>query len=1573
MFYRLLEKFFEIIVKLPVNAFTGKNMKYEGLIEQESSKEYGAYGHVTAHYGVFEEQTGGHLHYHGLLFGAWNVRVFQLWCHSPECAKIFQQLIDSHISCQIPSELKNPNNRPKVNANINQPYPDAADVEFEGKKLASVLNHHRHSATCWKNFVRKCRLALPQPQAQKTFITEICADVKGNPVRKHTQSKSGEEIISPPPKRGDNVFSVKDLRVIAHRLCRVDAFETMMVDFELLTTALIRCNTSVQVLFTQSQAKAAAFYIASYMSKHPFQLQTIIPLILQAQEQFKKYGSTADDAGTALRKAKNILQKIINKHGILEVSDQQATAAVLGFSSYISSHNFSFVEPWKAVIKHCELYPEVVNDDEDIDDQGIDEAVDDDAHEDINNTLIQLEMDPDTHKAFCISALDRYINRGNELQKYSMYIYSLAIGHRRRPKKRKSGTNPKGAGRPENPIFDYDCDSFPAKRHHQIMRSCPSIPRISGKHPPAYPGDKPKPDASYSKTRSWRKKAKQFVEFYSLLFLPFDKNFKLIAPYHEILPWNEDTSWDKFWTVFNNFEISEKFYHRAVWFIFHNMVDNMRQRKEERKLITAWRFMAAHNRTDEITGQYCTKDAQRRCIDEQDHWDDVIKEAEEIRDKYGPDEPISASNRQKQKAKQYLDNQIETFCEIEQSAVTQSALVSAPVYYKNYTYDECKMIQKTGGIIDTNDDIDSEMKDHEYDVHSTDTDCNFTLEGEKKLVELKDFQKEVVKKLKDIKAKSVATADTRDQQLLAFIQGVPGSGKTTTAGELTRVLGLPTLFSGTTGTAAAELKAETINKILKLGFNTKDFKATSLSHNIRQHIISKFKNKEVLVIDEVSMLTPVTLNKISWSLQQTFGNEYLFGGFDVILIGDMMQFEPVQPGLRKPALYQAAVMLGLSMKLPNEAYRVGAELFTRFQMVVLDGQVRATEEYNSWLGDIRNTRKKYPITEDWLSKLNILTTADFEGSNKDNIDWTSTTIVVSGNPERYRFLERKMLSYGKKYQQPILKWECPVKRKDGHYGLLSIDPKDSYDELIKYFARGASCVLTKSVDTTLGLGKGSPGIFLDVAWNPQDKIDIDKLEPGVITVVPQPIFIVVKIGKQIVVLSRKTVRLTDKKKSRTYKAHECELAAARTFHKMQGKTCESVILSLNSRKGISTKIYPITLNSLYVGCSRVGDHHRLRVLPLSKADKDYLKKLQWDKYLRIFFSNYDKDGKWIPDGLKQYRCSYLQDVQLNLAMSELKHLTVEELKKFAMDLDINVIGNKKEHYITALTEAHDTGKKLLNENDQYHLKQKKIKLLTTLKQKNIDKMRLKDLKYYGKRLQLTNYSEIYNDQAQLIQGLKQILQQQCDSEVDDIQMILSSDDEDVLPEMQNEQTTDIVNVDMISNTMNQMQIDNQMDVDDDDEQIINVNENGDWQCSTCCFMNPRTTSDCLICKISDLSEDEEQPIVDIIKQEAIDDLTQDVEMMDLTKENDMFVVDEKEHDQSNLLLDNPTYIPDEYNLLEQQKPNKAMIAQYAKKSHVVDWGEDDDSWGHPNNDTWDGNEDDESWDEDEDDDIKRKD
>lgn len=106
VFYRLMQKFFQVIVKLPINTFNGKNMACDELMKQEINDQCGAYGHVTALLGVIEEQASGQLHHHGILFGAWNVRVFQQWCHSVAAAKKFQELIDSHITCKIPAHLK---------------------------------------------------------------------------------------------------------------------------------------------------------------------------------------------------------------------------------------------------------------------------------------------------------------------------------------------------------------------------------------------------------------------------------------------------------------------------------------------------------------------------------------------------------------------------------------------------------------------------------------------------------------------------------------------------------------------------------------------------------------------------------------------------------------------------------------------------------------------------------------------------------------------------------------------------------------------------------------------------------------------------------------------------------------------------------------------------------------------------------------------------------------------------------------------------------------------------------------------------------------------------------------------------------------------------------------------------------------------------------------------------------------------------------------------------------------------------------------------------------------------------
>ena len=77
----------------------------------------------------------------------------------------------------------------------------------------------------------------------------------------------------------------------------------------------------------------------------------------------------------------------------------------------------------------------------------------------------------------------------------------------------------------------------------------------------------------------------------------------------------------------------------------------------------------------------------------------------------------------------------------------------------------------------------------------------------------------------------------------------------------------------------------------------------------------------------------------------------------------MWQFPPIS-GLWKPALYQAAVAVATNKKVPNEAYRAVANLFSQFKLFVLNDQQRMDQDYADHLAPLRDTSIKYPITKD---------------------------------------------------------------------------------------------------------------------------------------------------------------------------------------------------------------------------------------------------------------------------------------------------------------------------------------------------------------------------------------------------------------------------------------------------------------------------------------------------------------------------------------------------------------------------------------------------------------------------------
>ena len=1333
-FYRLVNKFFELIVGINLDDNTGKKMNSKNLKFFNKQDINSPFGYIKAVYGVIEEQTSANLHLHCLLFGAWNVNSIQRHIHKPEFEKKLANYIDKHISTSINEEHKTDEFiKMSTPAYALQSVPLKTElIKDDSSKIAAKINNHHHTLTCWKSNVRKCRLAMPQPISKTTHFTQITKQKqeKDNDIDDDIEIEILPKISEPCPYNKDgNPFYYKDNRIIVPTLKRIDDFEQYQPEHQPLTTSLARCNTSTQVLITCRHAKAAMFYLTKYVSKIPYELHRVISLMLQSRIEYEKYGSTADDKGAPSRTAKNLLQKVLNKSGIMEISDQQAAAAVLGHKSNLCSHEFVFINVW-AAIKHYKMSFKDYSDNVHVLEKYID--------------FSKLEFDELTGKAFGITQYQQYLDRGKELKYINFYCYVATITIQ---KKTNKNIESKDCGRKQNRRFQFNEKCIIYKSFEQTILCNPKIVRPIGRGPPKYPGNIPQNEKDL---RIWLKHCKEFILYYSLLFLPINEKglpFDPTKPDIHILPWKEIDSWKNFWIIFGSWDVdvdddnNEYYFKRKMFNIFRNMVDSFRLSKEELTLPTKWRFRSADTRPDikihDINGEKINNNNNGAYS-----VDDLAKISEIIKSKHGADEFLDRNESALRKANKYLNNQIFNLRQID----GRKHKFKKKKKYVNYNFNQVKkMLSK----IKENEDTIEILNNTNYNYKT-------------KEYKLKDFQKKAIDQLRDIKNRPKHDDNIKSNQLLAFLQGNPGSGKSYTAKALAKQLGLNLKFSGTTHTAAKILEADTINSVLNLGRNRHKFSNKPLSSSQRQSIINKFENIDCLIIDEVSMLTPVSLAQIDKNLRQSLNNSFIFGGLDIILIGDMWQFNPVQPGLSKPALYQAIVKLAQDKKLPNEAYEKGAKLFSLFKLVLLEGQVRANNQYNNLLARLRNPNISQPITINWLDQFNILTKNDIKSHPER---WLWAPIIVSGNMERRIFIKHKVRLFANITKQPILRWLCKVQKKTEtgqiYYETLNCGDYCVYDELEVYFVRGAECYLTKSVES---IRKATEGTFVDVIWK-DNPIDIDALPIGKITTVKQPDYIIVKTKIKLRNSNIKNHRsktknilipipltksnFKDKKnrsKMRVFEKHECEISFSITYHRIQGVTKDSIILSLNSRNNVSSKIYGISLTSLYVGLSRVHSKSEVRILPYTKEDAKSLCKLQHDPLLLVYFKNYDKNGNWSPLMLKKLFEKKINNIQLKLGMIDFNSLIVEDLKYFTKELDIIVESNSKNpvksDYLNALKNYHKKGTDMLFANDKM-LFHKEVDLLKSeLKKKNISKMSVTELKYYVRRLNIKNSKKL---------------------------------------------------------------------------------------------------------------------------------------------------------------------------------------------------------------------------------------
>ena len=199
-----------------------------------------------------------------------------------------------------------------------------------------------------------------------------------------------------------------------------------------------------------------------------------------------------------------------------------------------------------------------------------------------------------------------------------------------------------------------------------------------------------------------------------------------------------------------------------------------------------------------------------------------------------------------------------------------------------------------------------------------------------------------------------------------FIQGQAGTGKSTFIKYLKKHSKKRIRLVAPTAIAALNIEGATIHSMFTLPLS--DFLIPQEVRSTRRRKLkSILKKTDILIIDEVSMLRPDILDMIEELCCQARGNLALFGGLQIILIGDLCQLPPIikpaaipafkqKYGTAEPYFFDAlAYQKGAFEKIElTEVYRQSdKELLSYLQNLRNDENLPETVEYF-------NRRENYP-------------------------------------------------------------------------------------------------------------------------------------------------------------------------------------------------------------------------------------------------------------------------------------------------------------------------------------------------------------------------------------------------------------------------------------------------------------------------------------------------------------------------------------------------------------------------------------------------------------------------------------
>ena len=210
-------------------------------------------------------------------------------------------------------------------------------------------------------------------------------------------------------------------------------------------------------------------------------------------------------------------------------------------------------------------------------------------------------------------------------------------------------------------------------------------------------------------------------------------------------------------------------------------------------------------------------------------------------------------------------------------------------------------------------------------------------------------QKRVVDKIVD-------SVCNNDKAIHLIVSGQGGTGKSRIINILSRVVStrftshlIPVAVTAPTGLAAFNISGTTIHRLLSLPVeHGKPADYYRLNHDTLNVLRNTLHGLKLLVVDESSMLSSLTLMYVHLRLTEIMSSDEIFGGISVVLFGDFLQLPPVkgnQP-FRALSLLEAKQRIGCIASL---------DLWGRFQYDELTENMRQSGDmvYSSLLSHIR--------------------------------------------------------------------------------------------------------------------------------------------------------------------------------------------------------------------------------------------------------------------------------------------------------------------------------------------------------------------------------------------------------------------------------------------------------------------------------------------------------------------------------------------------------------------------------------------------------------------------------------------